>query len=105
MPSDEPNFGTECKVTCPHTQVEIIQLCNQTIKAGGFVNYPKMVPECPTTTTTTNKPISSTVAVDPTAKVYIQHAFDMQQDFPEGATGESLMKDTALTKSLITGLK
>merc|ERR1719161_3263990 len=62
---------------------------------------------CVTTTTTTTA-ASTTTAVITTSEgaplVYITHSISFSQDFPDNATAESLLADTAFTASVKTGL-
>jgi len=115
-PTGEPTFGTECQVDCPNGE-QVTQLCDVT--ADDPNGLPMMTAvgstACPTTTmqpATTAKPTTTaepktTAAITTSAGaplVYITHAIAFSQDFPEGTTEDSLMKDTDFTKSLTKGL-
>jgi len=105
VPTAEPLFGTECKVTCPLGGAEVLQLCNVSSEnPGGFPIMTAVgATACPTTTTTTTPEAAVTTSGVP-QEVYITHSVSFSQDFPDNATAESLLADESFTKSVKTGL-
>lgn len=108
-PTADPTYGSQCQVTCDNG-AQVIQQCNvSTADPNGLpVMMAVGASSCPTTTTTQPATTSTTAAATTSAakgRTVITHSVAFSQDFKDTDTDDSLMKDTAFTKSVSTGLK